>query len=139
MRARILMAMASALALAASAAAQTTTGTISGRVLDLQGAALPGATVTAKSPNLQGSREAVTSANGDYILTGLPSGPYTISVELSGFQSHTRSVVLAPTQVLPLEVTLDPAKLTEEVTVVGSSADTLTKTAQIATNFSQEN
>jgi len=59
---------------AAGAAAQTTTGTISGRVLDVQGAALPGATATAKSPNLQGSREAVTSENGDYILTGLPSG-----------------------------------------------------------------
>ena len=35
-------------------------------------------------------------------------------------------------------MTLGPAQVTEEVTVVASSADTLTKTAQIATNFSQE-
>ncbi len=137
MRVRIVLALITLLTIAAAVGAQTTTGTISGRVLDAQGLALPGATVTAKSPNLQGSREAVTSENGDYILTGLPSGPYTITVTLSGFQTHTRNVVLAPTQVLPLEVTLGPAQVTEEVTVVGT-ADTLQKTAQIATNFSQD-
>ena len=108
MRLRIVLAVIGVLALAAGATAQTTTGTISGRVLDTQGAALPGATVTAKSPNLQGTREAVTSENGDYILTGLPSGPYTISFSLAGFQTQTRNVVLAPTQVLPLEVTARP-------------------------------
>jgi hypothetical protein len=138
MRVRIVLAVIAAMSLAAGAGAQTTTGTISGRVLDVQGSALPGATVTATSPNLQGSREAVTSENGDYILTGLPSGPYTIAVSLAGFQTQTRSVVLAPTQVLPLEVRLGPAQVTEEVTVTGRSADTLTKTAQIATNFSQD-
>ncbi len=47
-------------------------------------------------------------------------------------------MVLAPTQVLPLEVTLGPAQLTEEVTVTARSADALTRTAQIATNFSQD-
>ena len=138
MRVRIVLAVIAVMTLAAGATAQTTTGTISGRVLDVQGPALPGATATAKSPNLQGSREAVTSENGDYILTGLPSGPYTITFSLSGFQTQTRNVVLAPTQALPLEVRLGPAQVTEEVTVVGRSADTLTKTAQIATNFSQD-
>ena len=138
MRVRIVLAVIAAMSVAAGAAAQTTTGTISGRVLDVQGAALPGATATAKSPNLQGSREAVTSENGDYILTGLPSGPYTITFSLGGFQTQTRTVVLAPTQVVPLEVKLGPAQVTEEVTVTGRSADTLTKTAQIATNFSQD-
>jgi hypothetical protein len=138
MRARIVLASIVVLAIAVAAAAQTTTGTIQGRVLDSQGAVLPGALATAKSPNLQGSRETVTSENGDYIFTGLPSGPYTISVSLSGFQTITRSVTLAPTQVLPLEVRLGPAQVTEEVNVVAKSADTLLQTAQIATNFSQD-
>lgn len=138
MRVRIVLALLVVLAGAAGAAAQSTTATISGRVLDVQGSVLPGVTVTATSPNLQGSREVVTSQNGDYILTGLPSGPYTITFTLSGFQTHTRNVVLAPTQVLPVEVKLGPAEITEEVTVVGTSADPLLKTAQIATNFSQE-
>jgi hypothetical protein len=138
MRVRIVITIISVLALVGGAAAQTTTGTISGRVLDAQGATLPGATVSAKSPNLQGTREAVTSENGDYILTGLPSGPYAITFSISGFQPQTRNVVLAPTQVLPLEARLGPAQVTEEVTVVASSADTLTRTSQIATNFSQD-
>ena len=138
MRVRTFFAAIVALAIATAADAQTTSGTISGRVLDVQGGALPGATVTAKSPNLQGTREAVTSENGDYILTGLPSGPYSISVSLSGFETQTRNVVLAPTQVLPLQVTLGPAQVTEEVTVAASGTDTLQKTAQIATNFSQD-
>jgi hypothetical protein len=125
------------LAAAPVASGQTTTGTISGRVLDAQGLAVPGALVTATSPNLQGTREAVTSENGDYILTGLPSGAYTIRFALSGFQDQTRNVVLAPTQVLPLEATLGPAQISEKVTVVGK-ADALTQTAQIATNFSQD-
>ena len=50
------------------------------------GAALPGVTVNAESPNLQGIRTAVTSENGDYIFTLLPSGAYTVTFELSGFQ-----------------------------------------------------
>src|SRR3954471_16575333 len=138
MRLRIVLAALGVLAVAAGAPAQTTTGTISGRVLDVQGAALPGATATATSPNLQGAREAVTSEHGDYILTGLPSGPYTISFSVAGFQTQTRTVVLAPTQVLPLEVRLGPAQVTEDVKVVGGSADALTRTSQIATNFSQD-
>ena len=137
MRVRIVLAVIVVLAIAAGAAAQTTTATISGRVLDAQGGALPGAIVTAKSPNLQGSRETVTSANGDYILTGLPSGPYVVTFAFPGFQTHSRNVTLAPTQGVPLEVTLGPAQVTEEVTVVGTS-DPLMKTSQIATNFSQE-
>ena len=98
------------------AAAQTTTGTISGRVLDVKANALPGATATAKSPNLQGTREAVTSENGDYILTGLPSGPYTITFSLPDF-SPRPAPSCSRRQVLPLEVKLGPAQISEEVTV----------------------
>ncbi len=52
-----------------------------------QGLALPGVTVNATSPNLQGVRTVVTTENGDYVLSLLPSGTYTVSFELSGFQT----------------------------------------------------
>src|SRR5688572_22590680 len=123
---------------AAPAAAQSTNGTISGRVVDAQGLAVPGVTVTATSPNLQGSRETVTSANGDYILPLLPSGAYTVTFSLSGFDTQTRAVTVAPTQVVPLEVEMGVASLSETVQVVGRSAEVLTETAQVATNFSQQ-
>src|SRR5437764_953347 len=90
--------VAALLAVAGNATAQTTNGTISGHAADQQGLALPGVTVTATSPNLQGARTVVTQGNGDYIIPLLPSGEYTVSFELSGFQRLTRHVTLAPTQ-----------------------------------------
>ena len=61
---KAVLAVVCTLAVTAGASAQTTTATISGRVLDSQGLAVPGATVTATSPNLQGVREVVTSGCG---------------------------------------------------------------------------
>ena len=57
---------------AAAAYAQVPTGTISGRVIDQGGGAVPGVTVTAMSPNLQGERTVITSAYGDYSIPLLP-------------------------------------------------------------------
>jgi outer membrane receptor protein involved in Fe transport len=136
------MMLAAAVALVALAAvpagAQSTTGTISGRVVDPQGLSVPGVTVVATSPALQGSRETVSTENGDYILTLLPSGVYTVVFELSGFGTQTRTVTVAPTQVVPVEVEMGPAAVTESVQVVARGSDVLTRTAQVATNFSQE-
>ena len=123
---------------AAVAHAQSTGGTISGRVVDAQALPVPGVTVNAESPNLQGIRTAVTSENGDYILTLLPSGVYKLTFDLSGFQRVERSVTLAPTQTLPVDVEMGPAAVEETVQVVGRSADVLTQTAQVALNVSQD-
>jgi outer membrane receptor protein involved in Fe transport len=125
-------------AFAAAATAQTTNGTISGHVVDDQGLALPGVTVNASSPNMQGVRTIISSENGDYILTLLPSGVYTITFELSGFQMVQKTVSLAPTQNLPLDARMGPAAISETVNVVGRTADVLTQTAQVATNFKQD-
>src|SRR4051812_864460 len=62
----------------------STTGTISGTVKASDGSMLPGVTVTATSPNLQGSRVAYTGSNGDYILRGLTPGKYAVKFEMQG-------------------------------------------------------
>jgi len=131
------MAFALVLLTGTSAFAQTITGTISGRVADTQDLGVPGVTVTASAPTLQGTRETVTSENGDYILPLLPSGVYTITFQLSGFGTQTRSVTVAPAQSVPLSVQMGPAALSETVNVVASRADVLTQTAQVGTNFTQ--
>jgi outer membrane receptor protein involved in Fe transport len=125
-------------AFAVVAAAQTTNGTISGHVADQQGLALPGVTVSASSPNLQGVRSEVSTENGDFVLAGLPSGSYTITFELSGFQTVTQNVTLAPTQALPVNAQMNAGGFAESVNVVGTKTETLMKTSQVATNFSQE-
>ena len=119
------------------AAAQSTGGTIRGHVTDGGGLAVPGATVTVVSPNLQGERVTVTSSNGDYILTLLPPGTYKAIFQLSGFQRVEREAVLAPTQVLPIDITFSPEQVEETVNVVGTTANMLSRTAQVATSFPQ--
>jgi hypothetical protein len=119
------------------AGAQSTAGTIRGHVSDAGGLSVPGATVTVTSPNLQMPRLAVSSENGDYIFTLLPPGPYRAQFELTGFQTVERDITLAPTQVLPLDVVFNPAKVEESIDVVGASANVLGRTAQVATSFQQ--
>src|SRR5271169_218959 len=51
-------------------------GTLTGNVSDEAGAGLPGASVTATSPALQGSRTAVTNINGDWVFPNVPPGEY---------------------------------------------------------------
>jgi len=133
-----LLAAVALFAVATLASAQTTNGTITGHVADSQGLALPGVTVNATSPNLQGARTVVTSENGDFVLSLLPSGTYTLSFELSGFQTVNKTATLAPTQTLPLDATMGPAAVSETVNVVGRAADVLTQTSQVATNFKQD-
>jgi hypothetical protein len=53
----------------------------------------------------------ITSSNGDYILTLLPPGTYKATFQLSGFQRVEREAALAPTQVLPLDITFSPEQV----------------------------
>ena len=124
-------------ALAMPAAAQVPTGTISGRVVSMDDAPLPGVTVTVTSPNLQGERTVVTSANGDYVVPLLPPGDYTVVFELSGFQSLKRQVGVAGTQSVTLNETMAISGLAEAITVVGGSAP-FVETATVAAKFRQE-
>jgi hypothetical protein len=121
---------------AAAASAQVPTGTISGRVIDQGGGAVPGVTVTAVSPNLQGERTVVTSTYGDYSIPLLPPGDYTVTFELSGFQTVKHHATVAATQAVPLDVTLAVGGVQESVTVKADSAAFL-DTATNATSVKQ--
>ena len=119
-------------------AAAQTTGAITGRVIDSQGLSVPGVTINAQGPNLQGIVSVVSSENGDYIIPQLPAGVYDLTFNLSGFERQDRRVNLALGQTLPINVEMGPATLSETVNVVGNSSAVLTQTAQVATNFKQE-
>ena len=89
-----LLALLAALSFSAPAFAQgggaSSTGTIQGRVADAQGAVLPGVTVTATSPSALGAQTTVTSETGNYRFPGNPSGHYTVTFELAGFNTVKR-------------------------------------------------
>ena len=126
------------LLLSAGLSAQTTTGTISGRIVDSQGLALPGVTVTVTGPNLQGTLSVVSTANGDYIIPRIPPGTYTVSFELNGFERQQKPASVALSQALTLNAALGPATLSETVTVRPGAGELMTHTAEVATNFKQE-
>src|ERR1041384_4190211 len=84
-------------ALAATAYAQgVQTGTLTGIVQSSDGLSLPGVTVTASSPSLQGQRTAVTDVNGVYFIKGLPAGTYVVRFEIPSFQTATSDNVVLP-------------------------------------------
>ncbi len=120
------------------AGAQSTSGTIGGRVVDDQGKLMPGVTITAESPNLQGQRMTVTSEHGTFLVPLLPSGTYVVRFELSGFETTERTVSLAPTQATSLNVQLGIQRLEETVVVSAKATDILTQTSQVATNYKQD-
>ncbi|HXU30520.1 MAG TPA: TonB-dependent receptor [Thermoanaerobaculia bacterium] len=115
----------------AAALSAQTTGSIVGRVIDESGAPLPGTTVEATSPSLQGARTAVADANGDYRLTLLPPGSYTVSANLQGFAPERRTDVAVrldqgTTLDLGLRVTAsDEITVTGEAPVIDSTSTAL--------------
>src|SRR5688572_11115474 len=126
------------LAVASQALAQgggaSSTGTIQGRVMDAQGAVLPGVTITATSPSMPGVQTAVSSETGNYRFPAVPPGTYALAFELAGFNPLKREGVeirLGFTATVNVELAL--ATLQETVTVSGSSPlidTTATRTVQ---------
>jgi len=80
------------------------TGTIVGTVTDVNGDAVPGATVVLAGPSLSDHLTVVTNDNGFFQLNNLnPGTPYHIAVSASGFADWTSpDVILKSGQVLDL-------------------------------------
>jgi hypothetical protein len=105
-----------------SAFAQQTTGTITGRVVDQQGAAIPGATITAKNLANGFTRTEVSDTEGVYRLAALPVGIYEVNAELQGFSTVSKKdVEVNVAQVVAVEFALKVAALAETVNVTGAT------------------
>jgi len=103
-----------------SALAQQTSGNVTGRILDQQGAAIPGATVTARNAETGFSRSEISDAEGVYRLNALPVGTYEITAELQGFTAApAKQIPINVSQTLTLDFSMRVASLAETVTVNG--------------------
>src|SRR5262252_10286899 len=106
----------------ASAFAQQTTGSVTGRVVDQQGAAVPGATVTAKNPSTGFTRTETSDAEGLYRLNALPVGIYEVTAELQGFQSvDKKDVIVNVAEIVAIDFAMMVAQLAETVNVTGAT------------------
>jgi len=109
------------------------TGAIVGATLDEENTPLPGVTVTLSSPNLMGTRTAVTGADGSFRFPALPPGDYVVTAELPGFTTVRRENVRISTTVrLTIDFTMQLATLEEEVTVIAESPTVDIKSSETA-------
>jgi hypothetical protein len=132
MKQTVLGALASAALLLGCAAAAHAQGTseIRGRVADAQSAVMPGVTVTIRSQDTGFTRDAVTSAEGTYLITSVPPGRYDVTATLSGFRRFVREgVQLEIGRTTTIDIALQVGGVEEAVTVTGEAplVDTTSK------------
>ena len=118
--------------------AQVGLSTITGIVGDAQGAAVPGATVTATNTATSVPFTGVSNEAGVYTIQGLPIGTYSIKIELAGFKSVQATVDLAAGQTARVDAELEVGELTESVEVTATGAVLQTENAVVGAKFERE-
>src|ERR1700722_7660747 len=119
---RLCYSLLSLLLLFSAPAMAQVSAAISGRVSDRTGAAVSGATVTAKDTDMGISRVTVTDAAGRYELPALPLGPYEVEAAKSGFAGAIRSgILLVVGQDATADLTLKVGSGSEQVKVVADA------------------
>ncbi|MGE5275864.1 MAG: TonB-dependent receptor [Acidobacteriota bacterium] len=128
MRQRLVAVAIAIFSLAAVHSLAQTTGSMVGRAVDESGGVLPGVTVEARSPALQGSRVTATDSSGLYRLTLLPPGLYEVTFTLSGFAIEAKkAVTVSLGKDTTLDVTMRPAA--REAVVVSAEAPVVDTTS----------
>jgi len=116
---------------------QVGNGSFTGLVTDPAGAVVSGATVDAKNTATGVDYKASTSSTGNYTITDLPVGVYTITVAVTGFKTYTHSnLALQATQTVREDVALQVGAASESVTVTAEATLLKTETGELATNVS---
>ena len=128
-----LLLLASPFAVGAEMAAQLS---LRGKVVDPNGAAVPGALVTAEAKGRPSVYSATTDQNGEFVLAVGP-GDYVVKVSAKGFSEASQAVTLSQEGGASLEVTLQVAGVDGTVTVFtaggGYQTDVVSSATKTAT------
>lgn len=118
---------------------QENAGSIQGKVLDSNGAAVSGAQVTISGAGLVRPLEVTTGADGSYFFGKVPVGIYTAAVTQSGFKSAKKeSVQVQLGSEARVDFTLEVGNVSETVTVTGGSDQLIDLTSsKTATNINE--
>ena len=100
---------------------QTYTGSISGKVTDPTGLAVPGVGVVVVEESTQTTVRSVTTESGDYTISFLKPGTYRAAFSAKGFKERVETgIPLQINQDRRLDPTLEVGQVTEMVEVVSS-------------------
>jgi hypothetical protein len=127
-----LMLSLTVLILSAAGRAQELAATLTGTVTDASGALVPNATLVVHSEDTGADvRRVTTSSTGNFNITNLPAGRYTVTVQLEGFQKFVASsVILNVAEKHTLDVQLKAGKVTESIEVTAENTPIQTTTAE---------
>ena len=99
------------------------TSQIQGLVKDETGAAVPGAQVKATQTDTNVVRTTTSGADGNYVISNLPIGPYRLEVSRQGFTTFVQTGIVLQVATNPtIEVTLKVGNITEQVQVEANAA-----------------
>ena len=119
--------------------AQGFAGAITGTVKDVSGAAVLGATVTAKQLETGLTRAVVVDASGNYSVASLPVGEYELIAEKMGFQREVRrGIKLVVAQEAVVNLTLQVGSMVQQVTVTEDAPLVNTTMTQMSGLISEE-
>ncbi|HEV8132285.1 MAG TPA: TonB-dependent receptor [Acidobacteriota bacterium] len=111
---------------------QVDTGSISGTVTDPTGAVLPGVTITAVNRATQVATQTITNSEGNYVLSLLRAGHYTLSAELPGFKKEIRSGIdLQIQDRLKIDIRLQVGEIADEVLITAQAPLLETETSNL--------
>ncbi len=112
---------------------QAGTASISGRVFDASGAAVPSASVVVKNTGTSVSETALSDAEGRYTVPELPIGSYEIQVSKAGFQNAVRTGITLTVGSAPVvDVQLAVGQSTQTVTVSAETSQVETTNASVS-------
>ncbi len=112
--------------------AQSDNAVLSGFVKDSAGAVVPNAKVTVRNEERAFERSTTANGEGYYVISSLPPGIYTITVESAGFKLYKESNrKLDPNLTSNLEVSLQTGQVTEVVNITASSSQVQTESATV--------
>jgi uncharacterized membrane protein len=116
----LILALLFVVAAAGFAAAQTLTGVVGGRIIDQQGAVVPGATVTITGKT--GVKTTVSDSKGEFRFVGLTPGTYDIKSELQGFRTASRQAIdVGMGKSIDVDLSMTLGGMTEVVDVVANA------------------
>jgi hypothetical protein len=114
---------------------QSSAADLSGTVVDQNGAAVPGASVTAKDSATGITRTVTANESGEYLFIGLPPSDYEITAEAASFKKTVISPVkLTVGQNAELAVKLEVGTPDVVVTVTGDSIELIETTKTTVSN-----
>jgi hypothetical protein len=116
---------------------QTTFASITGRVVDPSGAAIPDATITVVNVETGVRNTARSNDSGNYTISSLIEGKYTVKGSASGFSDFEMTdVILAARDIRRVDVRFELGGVQATVQVSGGSTLIETETARISDTMS---